>query len=184
MASDARLLKRMAGGCAQSFERFYGRHADALYRFALAVASSRVLAEEAVQETFLHALEHPERFHEVRNPSARPWLYGLLRNRLRSLLGPQRVETNSEQQIEQHSRTLEGEAILQQTHGRLRQAILELPLPQREALVMCCLQDVDYRVAAEIFDVPVGTVRSRINRARASLRQIFEQEDGVSIVFP
>ena len=68
-----------------------------------------------------------------------------------------------------------------QVDRSLLAALAQLPLEQREALVMCVLQDVSYDTAAHILDVPVGTVRSRINRARARLRTLLEERCGYTV---
>lgn len=181
MPSDAELIARLADGCEASFTAFYERHADALYRFALAVSASRAVAEEATQEVMLRVLQQPQQFDARRSSSARNWLYGLLRNHVRALLDRRPTDAPAAKGDEVPVRSAEAEAAWLQLQQGIGKAIAALPLDQREVLVMCCLQDVDYAAAADILGVPVGTVRSRINRARTALKGSFEAQQGVAL---
>ncbi len=179
--SDAELIARLADGCEASFTAFYERHADALYRFALAVSASRAVAEEATQEVMLHVMQRPQQFDAGRSANARNWLYGILRNQVRVLLRGTSGDARAADGDQPSVRSAESEAAWLQMQQGIGKAIAALPLDQREALVMCCLQDVDYAAAAQILGVPVGTIRSRINRARTALKGNFEAQQGVAL---
>ena len=181
MSSDAELIAGLADGCEASFTAFYQRHADALYRFALAVSASRAIAEEATQEVMLQVMQQPSQYDARRSPTARNWLYGLLRNHVRALLRRVPADAGPAGGEQAPARSAESEASWLQMQEGIGRAIATLPLDQREALVMCCLQDIDYAAAAGILGVPVGTVRSRINRARTALKVTFEAQQGVAL---
>ena len=162
--SDAELIQRGARGCKRSFEQFYQRHADALYRYALVVSQQPSAAEEATQDVFVGVLSDAGGFDPQRSADARGWLYGLLRNALRRYLT--RAGSEPATDAAAGSRSAEAAATwLEAEHG-IGRAISALPLEQREVLVMCALQSMPYEVAAQVLDVPVGTVRSRLARAR------------------
>ena len=175
--TDEQLVKGLSRGCERSFRLFYARYADQLYRYALMVSGSTSVAEDATQEVFEHVLRKPEQFDPTRQASASGWLYGVLRNSVRR---SRRVDDRSVDLLERADEASSPElaAFSSQANSTLAACLGELPFDQREVLVMCCLQDLSYELAAQVLEIPVGTVRSRVNRARASLREEFEKRSG------
>ncbi len=179
MPTDQELLAGISTGRMSGFHKLYQRHSDTLYRFSLMVSGSVSVAEEATQETFVYMLEHPDRFDGARSSSALGWLYGIARNRVRGLLRAQQrllPETTADAPGCSAERAFHLSAAARVTHS----AILQLPVEQREVLVLCGLQQVEYAAAADILDVPVGTVRSRLSRARAALQAVLIEQTGFS----
>ncbi len=164
---DEALLDRSAAGDAEAFATLYRRRQGGIYRFALHMSGSPAVAEEAVQESFLVLIRTPERFDAARGPLV-SFLYGIARNFVL-------------RQLERQRRHVEiGENLLSAGHhgadferaervAEVRRAVLALPPRYREAVVLCDLQEMSYADAAAVLDCPVGTVRSRLNRARAIL---------------
>ena len=105
------------------------------------------------------------------------WLYGIARNKLRQALR-RRLEltgtdTDGSPSSDSPERAYRWSALIADT----AKAVRLLPVEQREVLILCGLQEVDYVTAADALNVPVGTVRSRLSRARSRLRRVLEEND-------
>lgn len=179
---DADLLRRAAEGDQSAFAEFYNRHNGPIYRFALHMTGSPDSAADVTQETFLLLVREPGAFDPQRG-EALPFLYGVARNFVRQVLSrdsrfvafpdaaPLVAPSNghaSQFTPEDPSSALDAwESLsLQESIWRLRQAILTLPTHYREVVTLCDLEGKSYSDAAGLLDCPVGTVRSRLNRAR------------------
>lgn len=168
--SDEHLLTRLLAGCEESFAELYHRHQGRIYRFALEMSGSPGIAEEATQEVFLGVFSGEVR-HDPSKGRLSSLLMGVARNHVLRLLrkssrytgdpsGGERADTASD--------ALAGLA-RRETIESVRQAVLSLPENYREVVAMCDLEEMDYAEAAEALGCPVGTVRSRLHRARAML---------------
>jgi RNA polymerase sigma-70 factor (ECF subfamily) len=166
-STDAALLADAATGGEAAFVELYRRRRDDVYRFAYALTRSRAFAQDATQEVFLQVLENAGRFDPAKG-TARSWLLGCARHvvidRLRA--ESRRFDEAPEQAA---AADQEGRVLVEQRLVRLHAAIARLPLEYREALVLCELAELPYAEAAAVLDCPVGTVRSRLHRARALL---------------
>jgi RNA polymerase sigma-70 factor (ECF subfamily) len=189
---DVELIGRLASGDDDAFLEFYRRHQGGLYRYAMHMSGSPQSAADVVQETFLTLIRHAGKYDEDKgNPAA--FLFGIARNHLRKLrekegryvplgdeLGNELSSSGSFDPAHAkgngHSPTRPGQAetFLEdlergQVAELLREAILTLPDHYREPLTLCDLEGKSYSEAAAILECPVGTVRSRLNRARSML---------------
>ena len=164
--SDPELLAQALKGREEHFTELYQRRQGGVYRFALQMSGSATLAEDVTQETFLTLLQSGNRYDETRG-SVAAFLYGIARN-----LVMRRIERDRRYEPEEDSMA-DGDLLddLTRTESieRVRQAVLSLPPVYREAVVLCDLQETSYEDAAAALDCPVGTVRSRLNRARGML---------------
>ncbi|MEM7218936.1 MAG: RNA polymerase sigma factor [Pseudomonadota bacterium] len=165
MPSDAELIDELQTGKRQALTPLYERHADALYRFGLAQGVAAHLVAEALQETFLGLLEDASGFDARRSDSARGWLYGRFRNQLRRA----RREPPTPDAEQPAAPSAEDSAHWQRSTRDVAALIAQLPEGQREVLTLITLQDLSYEETAHTLDIAVGTVRSRLNRARAQL---------------
>lgn len=143
-----------------------------LYRLATMWCHDRTLADDLTQEALAKALLHAD---QLRDPAKlRPWLYGILANCWRDHLRAQRP-TEDIDTIEEHwlatADTPEHAAGRAQLAVRVRAAISRLPVGQREVLALVDLEECTYAEVAEILAIPVGTVMSRLCRARAAMRE-------------
>jgi RNA polymerase sigma-70 factor, ECF subfamily len=171
--SDEMLLRRSASGDEKAFLELYRRRQAGVYRFALHMSGSAVVAEEVTQEVFMAVIRDAKRFDANRG-AANAFLIGVARNHVLKLLQRNRAYIGLEDEIVEPvspaddvvSTLARAEAV-----ANVRQAVLELPAVYREAVVLCDLQEMSYADAAEALSVPVGTVRSRIARGRALLVQ-------------
>ncbi len=165
---DHDLMRRMALGDEAAFTELYRRHQAAVYRFALEVSGSESIAEDVVQETFLTLMRDGQAYDAARGtPGA--FFYGIARNHLRRRLGRGRLvsgEEAAEPAAEGHP---ESELARSELIAAVRAAVLALPLHYREAIVLCDLEEADYAEAAAALGCSVGTVRSRLHRARRLL---------------
>lgn len=145
------------------FDQFVRETAPAVRRYALSLTRDQWLAEDISQETFLRAWRY---WHSYRGESSREaWVVRICRNTTFDALA-KRVR-NSEQVLDEVSAVDAGfEDVL------IRDELNGLSLPHREVIVLVDLLGFDYASVAEILDCRTGTVRSRLSRARESLREV------------
>jgi RNA polymerase sigma-70 factor (ECF subfamily) len=164
--SDGQLLRLGRAGNEEAFLALYQRRQAAVYRFALHMSGSREVAEEVVQEVFLALLADSTAYSEERG-ALEAFLIGMARNQvrrqLRALRKPDFVESTAA--LHQPIDTFCADNELQ----ALRKAILALPESYRAVTVLCDLEEVSYADAAQQLGCAIGTVRSRLHRARAIL---------------
>ncbi|WP_328319264.1 RNA polymerase sigma factor [Streptomyces sp. NBC_00388] len=175
------LRARIRAGDRQAFADLYEEHAPVVYNHALRLTGNWSTAEEVMSETFLAAWSHRERL-EPEGGSLAPWLLGIathkaynanrgLRRRLVFLAHrppPPPVPDFAEEAVGR----LDDSRRLAAVHA----ALSGLRRHEREVLALCVWAGLDYAQAAEALGVPVGTVRSRLSRARARLGRLSEEQ--------
>jgi RNA polymerase sigma-70 factor (ECF subfamily) len=169
--SDEDLLARSAAGDADAFTQLYRRRQGCLYRFALQMSGRPAAAEEVTQDVFMLLIREPGQYDSSRGTLA-AFLYGVARNfMLRHLERERRHVSISDEKTAQFavSSDLAGDLDRTQQVDQLRQAILALPARYREIVVLCDLHELSYNDAAQVTGCAVGTVRSRLHRARVLL---------------
>jgi RNA polymerase sigma-70 factor (ECF subfamily) len=163
------LLQLSSKGNEDAFLILFRRHEGPVFRFALHMSGSRETAEEVTQEVFLTLLSERKLYAEEQG-ALQGYLIGVARNKVRRHLTDARV-FDSGAALE---RRCSGADLLEDlSKGQeiecLRTAILSLPPNYREVVVLCELEDVTYARAAQQLGCAIGTVRSRLHRARAIL---------------
>ena len=174
--SDNDLLRLMLGGDEDALGQLYRRRQGAVYRFALQMSGSKSIAEDVTQEVFLFLMRDGHVFDPARG-SVGAFLLGVARNhvlrrlRVEHLLSPLGDDHEEEQGVFQATTDLcpLEDLTRAETIESVRRAVLSLPPKYREVVVLCELQDVSYVETAEILGCAIGTVRSRLHRARALL---------------
>ena len=170
--SDADLMERTAGGDREAFAAIYRRHGATVYRFARLMTGCPAAAEDIVQEAFLSLMRDAARYDPGR-ASLATYLYGVARKQTRRRLLRDRRFVALDGEHRRPSPDAAGDVgrdlERQDDLDRLRRAVLALPSRYREVIVMCELQDVSYADAAAALGCPLGTVRSRLHRAKALL---------------
>jgi len=148
---------------------------DSLYNFARWLVHNSNDAEDLVQDTYLKALRGFASFQ--RGTNFRAWIFQILRNTfLSSRTKLERyvtVELDSEEDspvLPATSATPESLLIERSSIDSVRCAIEELPMIYREVILLCDVEDASYREIAEILSIPIGTVMSRLARARKAVR--------------
>ena len=164
----------------ESFEELAMPHLAAVARYAHALARDVALAEDLVQDTYLLAAENWHTF--TPGSECRAWLFTICRNRfLRLRKREERQEPVVDATLESLASVrghraareagLEGAFERQEVIDAVYDAIAALPEPFREVAVLVDLNDLSYDAAAAVLGVPVGTVRSRLFRARRVLQE-------------
>ena len=160
------------------FERMAMPLFDQMYNFARWLTGTQADAEDLVQETYARALKGFGSF--TAGTDMRAWMYRILRNTFltsRSGLAAKRT-TSLEEDVEPVSPELTPELLLLREEGRaaVLNALAALPVDSREALLLFEMEEMSYREIAEVLDVPMGTVMSRLSRARKMMRLALEGE--------
>jgi len=174
---DRDLLRRFCGGDREAFTALYRAHFPAVFRFALYMTGDRVQAGEITQDVFVWLVYHPSEFDAERGELP-AFLGGVARKFL-----------HRRQQLERRWLPLDEVALApvgdgaaefaeglekRQSVEELRKAIAALPERYREAVVLCDLQEKSYQQAAAELGCALGTVRSRLHRARELLVRKFQ----------
>jgi RNA polymerase sigma-70 factor (ECF subfamily) len=162
-------------------------HLNDVYTLARYLLHDAADAEDAAQECYLRALRH---FDTFRGPAMKPWLFAILRNicngefaRRSGLLQAIESETDEDNDAvplwQEPQGSQEAEMLRKWDAETIRRLVAELPDPFREALVLREISDLSYREIADVVGVPVGTVMSRLARARSMLREAWIAEEGL-----
>ena len=156
------------------FEAAVLPHLHGAYSLARYLMRNRYDAEDAVQDAYLRALRY---FGGFRGGDSRAWLLAIVRNACHTLLRRREREGRATEFDEElHSEAVEADnpesAVLRNaTHESVRQALDQLPVEFREVIVLRELQGLSYKEISEVAGVPVGTVMSRLARARQRLQR-------------
>jgi RNA polymerase sigma-70 factor, ECF subfamily len=174
---DDVLLRRAAKGDEEAFTLLYRRHQAALYRFALRMTGSAWAAEEIVQDVFMTLMREPKKFDTSRGALG-SYLFGIARNRVMKYRerAPREVSLEAKREdgsdrgiVLQDKFTPATWTEQKERLEQVRAAVLGLPAEFRETVVLCELEELSYEEAAQLIGCPVGTIRSRLHRARALL---------------
>lgn len=175
--SDEELLRQMIAGDADAFEQLYDRRQASIYQYALRMSGAPDLAEDVVQDVFIEFMRDARLFDSSKGTVA-GYLFGMARHRIFrrlererrfvSMVGNDEQEENFEDRFVAEADPF-GDLERSETVETVRQAILSLPEHYREIVVLCSLHEMSYEQAADVVGCPVGTIRSRLNRARTML---------------
>lgn len=165
----------------ESFEQLAMPHFERLYNVACWLTQDRQEAEDLVQETYAKALKGFASFQPGTN--FRAWIYKILRNTfLTSRTGLKATSTvpldldSAEETLPATTETPES-ILLQRSDGELvQQALAQLPVAHREVLLLCEVEEMSYQEISATLAVPIGTVMSRLSRARKGLRDALQQK--------
>ena len=175
--SDDELLTLLRSGDEIAFVTLYQRRQSAIYRFALRMSGSETLAEDVTQEVFMILMRGDDHYDPSRG-SFSAYLFGVARNQVLRRLEKDRFHAPICDDIDLDSSTPEslitmtdplGDLSRKEAIALVRQAVLALPTHYREVVVLCDLGEMSYAEASSALGCAVGTVRSRLHRARALL---------------
>jgi len=172
--TDDGLLGRMIAGDEEAFTLLYRRRRPAIYRFVLHMSGRAAMAEDVTQEVFMTLIRDAKRFDPARGTIG-GFLFGIARNHLRKRWEQERRLVPLAEDAEERGELVASggvgtdELSARETVFRVRQAIATLPEDYREVVVLCDLEEMSYDEAATALGSPVGTIRSRLHRARAML---------------
>jgi|SRR5580704_3900656 RNA polymerase sigma-70 factor (ECF subfamily) len=195
LMGDSLLLRRMIAGDEEAFTVLYRRRHPSIYRFALHMSGNVAVAEDVTQEVFMTLIRDAKRFDPERGTLG-GFLFGIARNHLRRRWEQERHSLPLPADADELDSLLSAsvgpgknglsngngngngrgpflltrdEYTSLETVGRVRHAVATLPANYREVVILCELEEMSYEDAASALDCPVGTVRSRLHRARALL---------------
>lgn len=171
------IVRRVASGDRAEFRHLVARYKDMIFSLALRQVGNRSIAEELAQEVFVKAYLNISRFRFESSFST--WLVRIAINHINSYFASKRYKQarNTESFVpERHDRDCESPETQLQRKERIRlfqAALAQLKPKFREAITLCGLEGKSYEEAARILKIPVGTVRSRLNKARLELKNAF-----------
>jgi RNA polymerase sigma-70 factor (ECF subfamily) len=176
--TDEELWQQMLAGDRGAFELLYDRRQGNVYRFALRMSGSPTLAEDVTQDVFIALLRNEVQFDPAKG-TVMGYLLGMARYRVLRRLERERAFISlaegeeDDQAFANELMIVNADPLVELARAdaidAVRQAILALPVHYREVVVLCNLDEMSYEQAAGVIGCPVGTVRSRLNRARALL---------------
>ena len=157
-------------------------HENALYNYALKISGNTDDAQDLVQETYYKAYRHFDKFQSGTNSKA--WMFMILKNTFindyrKSKREPYKLDYEQIQNFYENVKSdrseennLDKEFYNDLFDDELTEAIDQLPTKMREVFLLCDLEGYSYEETAELVDCPIGTVRSRLHRARHMLQEI------------
>ena len=183
-ANDSEVLMRIRGGDEQAFLSLYRMRQGAIYRFVLHMTKSPEAAEDITQEVFL-ALLRDECAFDAERGTLSGYLFGIARKLVLRQAergrGDMPLADDRPGTLDGLPELAESGDLLEQLSHReridaLKRAVDTLPRRYREVVVLCDLEEVDYAEAAVALGCPIGTVRSRLHRARSLLLEKLDRE--------
>ncbi|MCC3280471.1 MULTISPECIES: RNA polymerase sigma factor [unclassified Arthrobacter] len=160
------------------FGELYDRHAAGLYRYA-ARRAGEFAADDVIAETFLVAWERLESY-DYDHDDARPWLFGIATNLLRrhhrteARMLKAAAKAGLRDSVADESDRVAAQTDALVATGLIAVALKSMPVIDRDTLLLYAWGDLTYEGIAAAMDVPIGTVRSRLNRARRTLRSALD----------
>jgi RNA polymerase sigma factor (sigma-70 family) len=174
--SDASLWARARAGDADAFGLLFKRHARAIYNFLFRSTADWAAADDLLSIVFLEAWRRRDKALDEGN--VLPWLYGIAANVLRNRRRSERRGATALRRLPKAEPEPDFAAAAEERvddERRMREALEllnELPSREREVFVLCAWMELSYEDAALALGLPIGTVRSRLSRARARLREL------------
>ena len=179
--SDEQLHRAALAGSGEAMAALYRRHGGLVYRFTLQMSRDAAVAEEITQEVFLALLTQIGRFDAGR-ATLSTWLCGIARRQLWKYLErsePAVLFDFDEESVAELRCPGDGpvELLLRcEAVAVVRAGMNALPPALREVVILCALEEMSYEQAAQVLDVPLGTVRSRLHRAKGQLARLLRAE--------
>ena len=181
--TDEELIKRFQDGDVDSFTELVMRYKDPLFNYVSRMMKDRVFAEDIVQETFVRVYRNRDRYQQIAKFST--WIYTiainltkteLRRQNLRRFFSLSRMADNGKSfELPDHKVNLEKTAEDSILGQQVREAIEKIPKTFREVIILRDIQELSYDEISKIVGVPLGTVKSRVNRGRTKLQKLLQE---------
>ena len=170
-------LEAIIAGDRQALARVYERHRDAMFGFILRTTSwDRGLAEEVLQDTLLAVWQHAGSFGG--QSQVRTWMYSIARRKALSKLrkrGPEPIDPEAAVPVIDEGPHPD-DVVLARLDAQVVSGLIDqLPETMRTVLQLAFVEDLPYHEISEIMDIPTGTIKSRVSRARAALTTLATQ---------
>jgi RNA polymerase sigma factor (sigma-70 family) len=172
--TDRELWRRAVDGDATAFGELYERHANAIYNFCFRRTANWALAEDLTATVFLEAWRKRQRVAFDADDAVRPWLHGVANNLIRNESRRHRRFARALGRLGAPS-PVAAAADRAADEARMREilmAVQKLPRHEQDVLALCVFADLSYAETAVALGIPVGTVRSRLARARNRLGEL------------
>ena len=167
-------LTAIVDGDRLALGRLYDRHRDSMFGFILRTTGwDRGLAEEVLQDTLMAVWQHAGSFGG--QSQVRTWMYSIARRKALSRLRTRRpdpVDPESARPLVDDGPSPDDEALARLDTHALSRLIDRLPEAMRSVLVLAFIDDLPYHEISEIMDIPTGTIKSRVSRARIALTEL------------
>jgi len=178
-SSDLLIIERVLAGEKDEFRKLVTRHKNLVFGMIMRLVGSRDIADELAQESFVNAFLKLRSFRAEAAFST--WLTRIALNVSKNYLASKRYKENLrnesfDSEIHDREQNEETNHLEELRLARFRQAIHQLRPKLRDVVTLCSLEGKSYEETAQILQIPVGTVRSRLNKARLKLRTILDQE--------
>jgi RNA polymerase sigma-70 factor (ECF subfamily) len=170
LEDDGKCLQLMIAGEERGFVSLYRKYQAPVYRFSLQIGGIPHIAEDVTQETFLALMRAPHKYQGERGPLLL-YLFGIARNLVWKTARRDRLYAalDEDRELPAFLPDLDNNLVRKEQVIRIRHAIWSLPRKYREVIVLCSLQDLSYEQAATVVGSSIGTVRSRMHRAKQLL---------------
>ena len=182
--TDVEILADVATGDIDAYGKIVNRYRGRLYNFLFRFVGERETAEDIVQETFLRAFRKRKEYRAIANFS--PWLFTIagnlakseLRRRKRWRLFSLHKDDENDTVMDLPDESFRPDTVTESSIAdvQIQQAILSLPEKYRQVVLLRDVEGLSYQEISEISKCPVGTVKSRVNRARLKLQQKLKNE--------
>jgi RNA polymerase sigma factor (sigma-70 family) len=172
--SEPSLVEELRHDSRAALAELFDRHADAIYNYCFRRTASWSAAEDATSTVFLEAWR-TRRNMRTHDGSALPWLYGIANNVCRSTLRSRDRMYRALRRVPDvgtapdHAETVAGRVDSERQMAQVLEAVRRLPRHEQEVLALIVWSGLSYEQAAAALEVPIGTVRSRLSRARQRL---------------
>jgi RNA polymerase sigma-70 factor (ECF subfamily) len=176
MASDAEILSLVAAGeAAKAFEMLLDAYQNKVYRLAYSLLGERAQAEDAVQEIFLRVWKALAKY---RGESALgSWIYAIARNQCLTLIAQRARRPQAPLNEAVHAAVAADQA----PRFDVMRLVLKLPEDERRAVMLFYMEEHSYEEVARLLDLPLGTVKTRLHRARKQLASMIKEEDSHAV---
>ncbi len=177
--TDEDLILAFQNGDVASFEEIVRRYRDPLFNFVVRLLGDAFYSEDVVQETFLRVFRNKHRYHQVAKFST--WIYTIASNLAKTELRRRKVrnffsisskgEDEKDYDLQDTSSDIERDVDGILKNEMILKEINALPFHFKEAVLLRDIQDLSYEEISQILNVPLGTVKSRVNRGRSRLQK-------------
>jgi len=180
--SDEELIREFQGGSSEAFDEIVHRYRNPLFSFVYRIIGDPAFSEDILQETFIRVWSNRDSYREVAKFST--WIYTIAGNLAKSELRRHKIRRwfslsgsssydEEERPLEIADEEADPHRDLERTtiKKRVDEEIIKLPLVFKEVIILRDVQELSYEEISEILKIPLGTVKSRVNRARLRLQK-------------
>jgi len=180
---EKELIRRIQSGQKDEFRHLVTRYKSLVYSMVMRQVSHTSVAEELTQEVFVKSYLHIKKFRLESKFST--WLTRIALNHTNTYFSSKRFKTERvsesfdiqkhEVHVKKDNHDAEHEERQEELFGKFKAALAKLKPIFREVLVLCALEGKTYEEVSDILEIPIGTVRSRLNKARLLMRRVVEE---------